>query len=224
MIIKVMLGVEQTGIDKALMNIWVMTNDVLVRLVGAIILVLIGFIVGKVSGRIVREILVRSRLDEIASEEKYLNIKPSHLGDVVTRWVIYLVFIQQATEILAIQTVTEFIGGVYNFILGVVAAALTILIGYGIAVYIKDKIITSKTIYSDITGKLVFTLILYLSIAIGLKFIKGVDTTILDYILLVLVGSAGAGMALAIGLGLKDVIREMAMEWKKAEKKQKRKK
>ncbi len=219
-----MLGMEQVGIDKALINIWTLTNDVLVRLVGAVILLLIGFIVGKVSGRIVREIIVRSRLDEIASEEKYLNLKPSHLGDLVTRWVIYLVFIQQATEVLAINTITEFIGGVYNFILGVVAAALTIMIGYGLAIYIKDKIITSKTVYSDITGKLVFGLILYLSIAIGLKFIKGVDTAILDYILLVLVGSVGAGLAIAIGLGLKDVIREMAMDWRKTEKKQHKRK
>jgi len=206
------------GVEEALMQVWDASVLYLKNAVGAVILLVIGFLLGKILGKVVKEIIVRLRLDEFVSEEKYLHVKPSILGDVITRWTIYLVFIQQATMVLGVEAISQFVQSAYEFILGVVAAAVTILIGYGIAVYLKDRIITSKTVYSDITGKLVFFLVLYLSIAIGLKFIQGVNTVILDYILLVLIASVGIGMAIALGLGLKDVVAEMARDWLKASK------
>lgn len=203
------------GLEEAFTTLWNSATEITANAIGAIVILVIGFIIGKVLGRIVREVILKLNIDEYISEEKYLNVKPSQIGDLLTRWTIYLVFIQQAAVVLNVQAISEFVGAAYQFILGVVAAAITILIGYGIAVYLKDRIITSKTIYSDITGKLVFGLVLYLSIAIGLKFIEGVNTVILDYILLVLIASTGVGIAIALGLGLKDVVAEMAREWVK---------
>ena len=211
------------GVEQALMNIWTSAAEILMNAVGAVVVLIVGFILGKILGRIVKEILLKVKLDEFVSEEKYLNIKPSVLGDIVTRCTIYLVFIQQAAMLLGVEAITQFVASAYEFILGVVAAVLTILIGYGLAVYLKDKVITSKTVYSDITGKLVFGLVLYLSVAIGLKFIKGVNTEILDYILLVIIASVGVGVAIALGLGLKDIIADMARTWLKAGKVQRRK-
>lgn len=206
------------GIEEAFTNLWMTATEITTNAIGAIVVLAIGFVVGKIIGRIVREVLLKLKVDNYLSEEKYLNVRASHIGDLITRWTIYLVFIQQAALVLGVQAISEFVQSAYQFILGIVAAVVTILIGYGLAVYLKDKIITTKTIYSDITGKLVFGLVLYLSVAIGLKFIQGVNAVILDYILLVLIASVGIGMSIAIGLGLKDVIAEMAREWAKAEK------
>ncbi len=213
-----------TGIEDVLLNLWNSTIEFLPNLTGALVILVIGYALGKLLGRIVREILTKLRVDEFFSEEKYFNVKPTHIGALITRWTIYLVFIKQATEILEVQAISDFVTGAYSFILQVVAAVVTILIGYGLGAYLKDKIITSKTIYSDITGKLVFGIVLYLSVAIGLKFIKGVNTQILDYILLVILGSVGVGVAVALGFGLKDVVAEMAREWLKTEKSAKGKK
>lgn len=209
---------EVVGVEEVFTNLWVTATQITTNAIGAIVVLAIGFITGKILGRIVREVLLKLKVDNYLSEEKYLNVRASHIGDLITRWTIYLVFIQQAALVLGVQAVSKFVQSAYQFILGIVAAVITILIGYGLAVYLKDRIITTKTIYSDITGKLVFGLVLYLSVAIGLKFIQGVNTVILDYILLVLIASAGIGMAIAIGLGLKEVVAEMAREWIKAEK------
>ncbi|HIQ49763.1 MAG TPA: hypothetical protein EYH56_01065 [Nanoarchaeota archaeon] len=213
-----MTEIEKTiAIEEVFANLWTTATQITANAVGALVVLAIGFITGKILGRVVREVLVKLKVDSYLSEEKYLNIKASHIGDLITRWTIYLVFIQQAALVLGVQAVSQFVHSAYQFILGIVAAVITILIGYGIAVYLKDKIITTKTIYSDITGNLVFGLVLYISVAIGLKFIQGINTVILDYILLVLIGSVGIGLAIAIGLGLKDIVAEMAKEWIKAE-------
>ncbi len=204
------------GIESVLTSLWLSTVEFLPKITGALVILVIGFILGKLLGRIIREVLIKLKIDEFLSEEKYLYVKPSHIGDLVARWTIYLVFIRQAAVILEVQAISDFVTSAYSFILGVVAAVITILIGYGLAVYLKDKIITSRTVYSDITGKLVFGIVLYLSIAIGLKFIQGIDTQILENILLVLIASFGVGIAIALGLGLKDVVAEIAKEWLKA--------
>ncbi len=207
------------GVEDVLRNIGESAIAKIPNLLGALIILAIGFIVGKLMGRIVRELLTKMKVDEFLSEEKYLNIKPSSLGDVITRWVIYLVAIQAATsqDVLGIEPISNFVASVYSFVIGVVGAAIIILVGYGIAVYIKDKIITSKTVYSDITGKIVFALILVIAITMGLGVIPQMKVNILEDIIKIIVASVGIGMAIAIGLGLKDVIAELAREWVRKE-------
>jgi hypothetical protein len=63
--------------------------------------------------------------------------------------------------------------------------------------------------YSDIVAKILFFLILYISIAMALPLV-GIDPTLVNNILLVIIGSVGLGLAIAIGLGLKDTIARMA--------------
>jgi uncharacterized protein (DUF697 family) len=202
-------------VEQALASVWESAQSFIGPAIAATIVLVIGFILGRVLGRIVKEILVRTNVDKYIAEEEHLNIKPSHIGSVITRWAVYLVFIRQAAILLGVKAIEEFVASAYTFILGIVAAVVTILIGYGLAIYLKDRIITSRTIYADITGKVVFFLVIYLSIAIGLNFIQGVNATILENILLIFVGSIGLGLAIAIGLGLKDVVATIAKEYAK---------
>jgi predicted permease len=205
-------------LEEAFASIWTTFIDVSMKLTGAALWLIAGFVIGKILGRIAKEALIRLKIDEFLSEEKYLNIKPSSLGATITRWAVYLVFIQQAAIVVGGETgpIVTFVNSVYSFVLSAVAAVVTILVGYSLAVYLKDRIITSKTIYADITGKLIFGLVLYLSVVIGLQFIKGVNAEILENILLILLGSIGIGIAIALGLGLKDVVAEMARDWLRA--------
>jgi hypothetical protein len=183
------------------------------NLLAAIIVLLIGFIVGRVCGWIVKEIIVRSTVEKYLVSFKNINIKFSELADIIVKWLIYLVFIQQATIYLGVAAITEFVSGVLAFLPGVIAASLIIYIGYIIATFIKDRIIGTKTMYSRISGELVFLLVIYISIAMGLKSITGINTTLLDYVLLVLLLSGGIGLAIALGLGLKDVVAKVATEY-----------
>jgi len=203
------------GLESMLSNLWISTQNAIPSVLAAAITLIIGFIVGKLLGKVVKEVLVRSNVDSYISETEHMSIKVSTIGSLLVRWIIYLVFIQQAAVFLGVSTITEFIGFVITYISQVVFAATTIIIGYAIAIYLKDKVITAKTVYSDIMGKAVFFLVIYLSIALGLKFITVLNTTIIDYLLLIIVASVGLGMAIALGLGLKDVVSAAAKEYLK---------
>jgi len=173
----------------------------------------IGYIVGKVLGKVTKEILMRANVDKYVSKEEHVSIKVSSIASLIVRWFVYLKVIEEAARISTLAVLQDAIGKVATFASEIVLAAATIIAGYALALYIKEKIMTSKTSYSNMTGNIVFGLILYLSIVIGLSFIKQVDTSVIANLLYIMTGAIGAGVAIAIGLGLKDVVAKEAEQY-----------
>ena len=161
---------------------------VLSQIIAAAITILVGLLVGKIIGRIAREVVVRSKVDDWISAEDHIAIKVSSVLDLVTRWIIYFVFLKQAAIFLGVAAVSDFINTIINVIPSLVDASLIAIIGYAIAVYMKEKLINSKSVYGDIMGKVIFFLVVYLSIALALPFV-GIDPTLINNILLVAIGS-----------------------------------
>ncbi|HLE07866.1 MAG TPA: hypothetical protein VI933_04600 [archaeon] len=187
---------------------------ILTQIIAATITVLLGLVIGKVIGRVAREIVIRSRIDEWISSEDHVKFRISSILDLVVRWTIYFVFLKQAAIFLGVAAITEFINNMINVIPSLLEGSLIIIIGYAIAVYLKDKIISSKTVYSDLTGKIIFFFVVYISIALALPFV-GINPTLINNILLVIAGSVGLGLAIALGWGLKDVVRDVAHQYVK---------
>lgn len=179
----------------------------------AIVTLIVGFIVGKVVGWVVHKILLRAKVDEYIEGPKPA-LRLSHIFSVLAKWIIYLVFIQQAAFFLNITIITNFIQSAIGFLFGLIEAALIIIIGYSLASYIKERLITTKTVYSEVVGNILFFLLVYLSIAMALPFV-GIDATLVNWILLILIASVGIGLAIAIGWGLRDPISQLAKVYTK---------
>lgn len=204
-------------VEDALATLWNniiggVANGIVVAIPAVLVLV-IGYIVGKVLGKVTKEILMRANVDKYISKEEHVSIEVSSIASLIVRWLVYLVTIAEAARISTLVVVQDAVWIIVTFASQVILAAATIIAGYSLALYIKERVITSKTSYSNMTGNIVFGLILYLSIAIGLKFITVVDTSIIDQLLLVIVGAVGVGIAIALGLGLKDVVAREAEQY-----------
>jgi len=204
-------------VEDALATLWNniiggVANGIVVAIPAVLVLV-IGYIVGKVLGKVTKEILMRANVDKYISKEEHVSIEVSSIASLIVRWLVYLVTIAEAARISTLVVVQDAVWIIVTFASQVILAAATIIAGYNLALYIKERVITSKTSYSNMTGNIVFGLVLYLSIAIGLKFITVVDTSIIDQLLLVIVGAVGIGIAIALGLGLKDVVAREAEQY-----------
>lgn len=199
-------------LEEALVPLWNSFIATLPNLIAAIVLLIIGLVIGKVVGRVIKEILSRLKVDEYVLEEEKHLFKFSTVFSLIARWWIYLVFIQAAADQLGVSAISEFVYKIINFLPGLVSAAIIVIVGYVLAEYIKDKIISKKTFYGAIVGKLIFFLFVYVSVAIALPLI-GVDAFLINWILLIIIASVGLGMAIAIGFGLKDVVATVAKEY-----------
>jgi len=178
-------------------------------------LLIIGWIVGRIVGRVTRKIILKLKVDQYITRKKKPLFRLSDIFSIIFRWTVYLIFIWAAVETLGIAALTEFIRAiVMNFIPGLVKAIIVIIVGYALAEYVKKQIEISKVEYSSIIGNILFWLIIYIAISMSLPLI-GIETELLNYILLIIIGSFGAGLAIAIGLGLKDTVTEMAKKYKK---------
>ena len=87
------------------------------RLGGAIILLIIGWVVGSLVGRGIKRILVRYRIDQRIARGKKLFLRLSEVIPLIISWLIYLIFIQAALseEVLGIPTLAEMVGAIILF-------------------------------------------------------------------------------------------------------------
>ena len=194
------------------------TNTVinfLPNLAGAMILLLIGWLVGLVLGRVTKEILRRLKVDEYIARGKKPVFRLSDIFSVIVTWSIYLVFIQASVDTLGIAALSSFLQGILSFILGLVKAIIVVVVGYGLAEYVRHQVESSGVTYSELMGRILFFLIIYIAIAMALPLV-GIDPFLVNALLLVIAGSVGVGLAIAIGFGLReDVVKVIKKYGKK---------
>jgi hypothetical protein len=200
--------------QEILASIWYSFVIGLPSFLWAVIALLIGFLVGKLGGWLVKQFLMKIKLDQYIFEKEKFKMKLSDIFSVLTRWIIYLLFIMYSASFLGVPEITTLIRSAIGFLAGIVEASVIIIVGYSIAYYIKEKVLHSKTFYAEIVGNVIFFLTLYVSMALALPFV-GIDTQLINWILIIILASFGLGIGLALGLGLKDTVNTLAKEYTK---------
>jgi len=187
--------------------------DKLPNIGAAIILLIIGWVLGEVIGTTIKGILKKVKMDSYFKISK--EVKFSALISVIISWVIYLVFIQSAVDVLGITSLIVFFGKVVSLITGLLGGIVIITIGYLIAKYVQKEIEDSKKEYSKLLGQVIFLFTLVISTSMAFKVTNVIPTDLIDNIILIVVGTIGLGVAIAIGLGLKDTIQKVAKKYEK---------
>ena len=175
----------------------------------ALIWLAVLYAIARIAASIVRKITVQAKLDDYIKDKAHMTFKLSDVFSVIVKWVIILVAFEQAAMILNVSALSAFVNLVVAFLLDVVMASIVLIVGYALAVYIKEDVIGSKEIYSSIMGKVVFFMILLISISTALP-IMGIPAVLINNIILVLFISVGVSTAIALGWGLKDIVKELA--------------
>ena len=182
------------------------------NLIAAVIILLIGWIAGKIVSRVTREIMVRGKVDSHVGKTNK-KIKLSEIFPLILEWLVYLAFIQAAlsAEVLGISALEAFVGTVMAFIPRVIGSVIVIIVGYVIAEYVKIGVEKEKLAYSQIMSRVLFWLIIYVAMAVALDLIQ--ITPLLGQLLLIMTGAIGIGIAIALGLGLKGIVAQEAKKW-----------
>lgn len=203
-----------TAFTAAFQPILEATRDFLPSLFFATVLLVVGYILGRITYSVIQRILEHTQVDEYFQEEGHLELQLSDLFAELAKWIVYFAFLQQAAIVLGVAALTSLVDRIVAWIPGVIGAIAVFLAGYGIAIYTKDQIVGSETIYADLLGKTIFFFVLYIAVSTALP-LAGIGAQLLNNILLILVASAGLAFAIAAGWGLKDVFQEEAERYVK---------
>jgi hypothetical protein len=185
-------------------------------LIGALVILVIGYIVAKVVGNLVMRVLRRAGLDRELSDGRTgtwvqkVTESPSRLLGAIVFWAILLGTFSLAATALGIDALTAFIGAVYAYIPNVIAAILIFLVASAVAAGIAALV--GRTMGDTPTGKVLATVAPGIVMAIAVFMILQqlhIAETIVVITYASLIGSFALAAALAFGLGGRDVAARM---------------
>jgi hypothetical protein len=191
------------------------TFAILPYLIGAIIVLLIGWIIGRVIGKLVRIFFEKSGIDAyvlkspVGGSFQKTGITLGYLGDIIVRIFVYLLAIMVAADILKIDALTTFIQRVVSYIPNIVVFGIILLVGFILIDYLAtllEKLYGGLSFFGVVN--LGLRLFLYLVVVILALSQLGLDLTIVyTFVTPIAWGigiGIGAGIAILLGFGLKD--------------------
>ena len=187
------------------------------NVVAMIAILVIGFIVAKLLAHVVTMLCQtiglqtaaeRSGLAASMQQVGIVRSVPSIVG-VVFFWLLFSVAIMAAFKVLGLAAVSEAMMGVVNFIPKILLAMVVVVIGLLAASFLRGVVATSADrvgiSYAEHLANAcyyVLALITFLAAASHL----GLQTELIERLLLIGFGALAAGTALAFGLGGRDVM------------------
>lgn len=186
----------------------------------ALVLLVVGWLIARVISAILGGILRRVGVDRLAQRAgagdllTSMGFGPSAV-DLLQRliyWLILLVFILAATEALGLPGVVDTLSGLIDYLPNVLAAALILLFGGVLARLVGDAaggLAERSGIQAGMAlGQLVRIMLLVFVVILTLGQL-GVETTLLTTATMVLIGATGLALAVAFGLGSRELARNI---------------
>ena len=188
------------------------------NLIGFLVLLLVGYIVAKVVAGVVRKLLQKIGLDKQLHESdanKYVDrvlpgASPSNGIARVVFWLIFVFFLFAAIGALKIPAVTTFMNQVLAYLPNVIAAILIFVVAALIAGAVAAGV--TKLMGDTPTGKIVASIVPALVMVIAMFMILNqlkIAEEIVSIAFAATMGALALGLALAFGLGGRDVARRL---------------
>lgn len=186
------------------------------KLIGALIILLIGFVIAKAVAGLVKKALAAAKLDIRLHNAQGGNLiqravpSPTNLVTGITFWALFLGAISLSVGVLGIPLLTDLIRGVYAYLPNVIAAIIIFLTASAISLGATSLV--NNVMGDTPTGKLISgiapAIIMGLAIFMILNQL-GIAPAIVTITYAALVGSVALGSAIAFGLGGQDTAARM---------------
>lgn len=181
------------------------------KLLGALVIFIVGWIIAKIVTRFIKKALEKSGIDTLGNQVNNIEIfkkanfdfKLSHIVSKIFYYTLLLVVAVGAVDVLGMESLSNLVGDLINYVPKLITAFALLLIGALLADTIagisKSTFKTLGIPSAGIISSLVFWLI-FLTIAVSALGQASIDTDFIRSNLTVLLG--GIVFAFAIGYGL----------------------
>lgn len=211
---------------EALQNAWQGFLLFLPKLIGAIIVFVIGWFVSIGIGKLISEILKRLRIDRVfektgwkeALEKAELKINVSEFVGEIFKWILVIVFLLASVEILGLVEFAEFLRRIVWWLPNLIVAVAIFIVAIIVA-EILEKItkVSVKKMEISHVGFLSSVVKLAIYVFAGLAILSqlGVTPIIINALIFGLIGTLTLALGLAFGLGGKDAAAKLIEELRK---------
>ncbi len=199
-------------VQSSLLTLWAGVAGFIPRLVAAIVVFVIGWLLAMLLGRVAYHIIRALRVDHALTKVGFRHAwersgfhldSPLFFYELI-KWFFVIVFLMAATNILGLEQVTLFLSTVVLYIPKVIVAAFILLIGILVAKFMENTVRASVRAAGLASGNFLGTLtkwaIFVFSLLIALTQLQVADDVIRIFII-GLVAAISLAIGLSFGLG-----------------------
>ena len=196
---------SQTGeaIVNPIVNIFNSIVGQIPFLIGAIVVLIVGYFVGLALGHVTRVILLRLGFDRWIEREQISKRRVNASGMVgeFVKWFTFVVFLTQAVALVKFEAIAGLLTRFTLWLPNVLLSAAVMIVGIGVAHFVESKIDKSTDLGSvRFTAKILKIIMIIIFVIVGVKLVIP-QVTLLENIVLIIVGAIAVGIALALGIG-----------------------
>jgi hypothetical protein len=193
-------------------------------IIGALLILLIGWILSNILATIADRVLEAVGADRLYAEhggqqvygEAVGRVVPSDIGRELVRWVVRLVFLVAAANVLGLTQISELLNQVILWIPNLIVAAVILLVAPLIGRFVRGliEVGAGQMGFSNasLLGRIAEIAIIAFAVLIAINQI-GVAANLVNILFMGIVAALAIAFGLAFGLGGRDVAAELTRSW-----------
>lgn len=207
--------IQTTAIDP-LFQQWAELISFLPKIIAALIALVVGLLIGYVLSKLTTSVLKRMGIDKLSHSagvdnmmtERGLKSAPSQLIGKIVFWLVAFTAFIPATELLGVKELVEITQAFVLFIPRIIIAIIILIFGFVLANSLRKNIRNNKSRLGLTSTKTVGAMVYGLTTAVTVVVALGqleLDTRLLHTVLITIIASICAALALAVGLGSREL-------------------
>lgn len=205
-----------------LVELWNGFVSVLPGVIAAIIILIIGYFVSLALGYAVKRILIKSKIDtwmkKSQLDDSIGHINLSSLAGIITKWYIFILFLIPASGALRSVALGDLLSKLAMWLPNLIIALVIMLFGLIMADYCGDKVARAKMKGIKLMSTVVrWAIIIFIAVIAARQ--VGINVSVAENIILIIIGALAVAIALALGIGFgfgfKDDAKEIIKSIKK---------
>ena len=189
------------------------------NLLVALVILIVGWIIARVIRALVERVLRLARFDILteraginqALQQGQITTKPSGIVGKLFYWIVVLLALVMAIDALGLTVATQLLNELLFYIPNVIAAVFILTLGFFFGGLVRGFVQTLvggvRAVNPETIGKVAQAAVIIFAVAASLEQLR-IATTIITNAFTLLFGALALGLALAFGLGCKDMVKE----------------
>ena len=207
-----MIDEVQETLWQPMVSLWTKVAEFLPNIAGAILLLIIGYLVAKGIGIAITKLLEKLGLDKLtersgvasAVQSTGMDTSASAIIGKIVYWLIFLLFMIAAADSLGLPRVSDTIKGFVQYLPKLIGALLVVIIGLFAAHLVRSAVETATASmqldYGKPLGTLIYMLIVIVVVSLAIGQLE-IETDLLNQVVSIILFAIGAAVALSLGMG-----------------------
>jgi hypothetical protein len=193
------------------------------QVIGALLILIIGWLISSAIARLIRELLERAGADRMFAQHggqvygsRSSQLKPSIVASEIVKWIIRFVFLVAAANVLGMPQVSVLLNEVLLWLPNLLVAAVILLVAPLLGRFVRGAIEVGagQMGFSNagLLGRIAEVAIVAFAVLIAINQL-GIAADLINILFIGVVAAAALAFGLAFGLGGRDVAARITEQW-----------